>query len=84
MEKAVLLGPCVGEFFWELFRFAPLLPYYRTKIYNKQDIKFIVLTREERFDLYGKLANILIPLNIPNDYKKLWPNCYSLTGLSKD
>jgi hypothetical protein len=83
-EKAILLGPCVGEFFWEFFRFAPLLPYFRLKKYRGQKIKYIILTREERFDIYGRLAHILVPLNIPNDYKKMWPNCYRLMGLAMD
>ena len=81
MEKAILLGPCVGEFFWEFFRFAPLLTYFKLKKYNKSDVKFIVLTRSERFDIYGRLANILVPLQIPKDYTKMWPNCYKLMGL---
>ena len=81
MKKAILLGPVVGEFFWEFFRFAPMIPHFRTKQYRGKDIKYIVLTREERFDVYGRMANILVPLHIPNDYKKMWPNCYRLMGL---
>jgi hypothetical protein len=80
-ENAILIGPCVGEFFWELFRFAPMLPYLRKKKHKGQKIQYIVLTREERFDLYGKMANLLVPLQIPNDYKKMWPNCFRLMGL---
>ena len=80
-EKAILLGPCVGEFFWEFLRFSPILPYLKTRKYKKQNIKYIVLTREERFDIYGRVADILIPLQVPNDYKTMWPNCYRLMGL---
>jgi len=83
-EDAVLMGPVVAEFFWELFRFAPLLPCYRRKQYKNRKVKYIILTREERFDLYGKMANILVPLQIPNDYKTWWPNCYTLTGMKRD
>jgi hypothetical protein len=79
-ENAILIGPCVGEFFWELFRLAPMIPYFRRKKHKRDKIKYIVLTREERFDLYGKAANILVPLQIPNDYKKMWPNCFRLMG----
>ena len=74
MKNAILLGPVVGEFFWEFFRFAPLLPHFRRKQHRRSDITYIVLTREERFDIYGKMANILVPLKIPNDYRNMWPS----------
>ena len=80
-QKAVLMGPFVGEFYWECARFAPMLQYYKRRIYNKQDVKFIVFTREERFDLYGRGADILVPLRIPGDYEILSPNCFKLNGL---
>ena len=62
--KAYLFGPFVGEVDWEFYRFAPHSIYLK-----KQDptIKIIVLTRKERFDLYGKYASILVPLNIKNE-----------------
>ena len=62
--KAYLFGPFAGEVDWEFYRFAPHSIYLK-----KQDptIKIIVLTRKERFDLYGKYANILVPLNIKNE-----------------
>lgn len=77
-ENAILFGPIVGEFGWEHQRFAPLLPYMKRKKYKKKKIKCIILTREERFDLYGKYADILVPLRIPGDYEKYMPNCYRL------
>lgn len=80
-DKAVLFGPFVGELYWEAGRFAPLLPYYKFKKFKNQDIKFIVLTREERFDLYGRYADILVPLKIPGDYIDKSPNCFKLDGL---
>ena len=83
-QDAILLGPVVSEFFWELFRFAPLLPHFRRKKYKHSEVKYIILTREERFDLYGKWANILVPLKIPNDYKTMWPNCHKLMGLKRN
>lgn len=79
--NAILMGPVVSEFFWELFRFAPLLPYFRKKKHKRDKITYIILTRQERFDLYGKFASILVPLQIPNDYKTMWPNCHRLMGL---
>ena len=83
MQKAILIGPIVSEFFWEFFRIAPMLPYFRKKKYRNQDIKYIILTREERFDLYGQYSSILVPLQIPGDYKTMWPNCHRLMGLKQ-
>lgn len=77
-EDAVLFGPFLGEMYWECGRFASMLPYYRTKKYIKQKPKFIVLTRPDRFDLYGKNADILVPLNVEGDYDKYFPNCFRL------
>lgn len=81
--KAILFGPFVGELYWEVARFAPMLPYYKYNKYKNKDIKFIVLTREERFDLYGKHADILVPLRINGDYKDRQPNCFRLNGCKK-
>ena len=82
MDKpfAVLFGPFVGELYWEAGRFAPMLPYYREQYKNKKNVKFIVLTREDRFDLYGKYADILVPLRVPGDEEKKTPECFRLKG----
>lgn len=80
--KAILFGPFVGEMYWEVGRFAPMLPHYKYKKYKGQDIQFIVFTREERFDMYGKNADILVPLRIDGDYDKYQPNCFRLDGFS--
>ena len=81
MEKAILMGPFVGELYWETARFAPMLPYFKFKKFKGQKIKYIILTRRERFDLYGKYADILVPLNINGDYEKgRQPNCFRLNG----
>lgn len=80
-KDAILLGPFVGELYWEAGRFAPMLPHMiRTQPKNKE-IKYIVLTRQDRFDLYGKFADILVPLRIPGDYDSKQPNCFRLNGL---
>jgi hypothetical protein len=82
-KYAVLMGPFVGELYWEGGRFAPMLPYMIKKDYKgRKDIIYIILTRKERFDLYGKFADILVPLRIPGDYKTLSPNCFRLNGLN--
>ncbi len=80
--KAILMGPFVGELYWETSRFAPMLPKMVNKEYKGKDIQFIILTRKERFDLYGKFADIFVPLRIPGDYEKRQPNCFRLNGLN--
>lgn len=76
---AILFGPFVGELYWEAGRFAPLLSHMVYKTRKGQDIKYIILTREERFDLYGKHADILVPLRIEGDYcDEMMPNCFRL------
>jgi hypothetical protein len=82
MDKAVLMGPFVGEFYWEAGRFAPMLPYFIESKYRGQKIKYIILTREERFDLYGKRADIFVPLKINGDYKCKHPNCFKLNNMT--
>lgn len=78
-KDAILMGPFVGEMYWEAGRFAPMLPKFRSTYKNK-DVDYIVLTREERFDLYGKYADILVPLRIPGDYTEKTPECFRLQG----
>jgi hypothetical protein len=83
--KAVLFGPFVGELYWECGRFAPILSHMVSHPSPKdRNNKYIVLTREDRFDLYGTYADILIPLKIPNDYNgKVQPDCFRLHGMKK-
>lgn len=84
-EDAILMGPFVGELYWEAGRFAPMLPFMRFKKYKKRNVKYIICTREERFDLYGKYASVLVPLKIDGDYeKKKQPNCFRLNGLREN
>ena len=76
------MGPFVGEMYWEAGRFAPMLPKMYRKNKNKtKKPKYIILTREDRFDLYGKFADILVPLRIPGDYAQKHPECFRLVGL---
>jgi hypothetical protein len=58
-----------------------MLPKFKN-IYKNKDVTYIVLTREERFDLYGKYADILVPLRIPGDYENKSPECFRLRGLN--
>lgn len=63
-ERCFLIGPFIGELAWEYYRFAPYIIHLKRE---HPTIKFIVFTRKTRFDLYGKYADILIPLKIPED-----------------
>jgi len=83
-KRAVLMGPFVGEFYWEAGRFAPMLPHMILNQYKGQDITYIILTRQDRFDLYGKFADILIPLHVNGDYSNRKPECFRLIGLRPD
>ena len=80
-QKAILMGPFVGELYWEAGRFAPILPHMIQKQYKGKDIKYIILTRQDRFDLYGKYADILVPLRVNGDYENRSPECFRLIGL---
>jgi hypothetical protein len=83
-QDTVLMGPFVGEFYWEAGRFAPMLPAMRSREYKKRDVKYIILTREDRFDLYGKYADILVPLKIDGDYDSKMPECFRLIGFGPE
>lgn len=83
-QKAILMGPFVGELYWEAGRFAPMLPFMKNKQFKGKDIKYIILTRQDRFDLYGKFADILVPLRIENDYITRKPECFRLIGLGNE
>jgi len=78
-ERAILCGPYVGELGWELLRFAPYCLWKKVK-QHKSNVKLIVLTRKDRFDLYGKIADILVPLEIEGDFSKYRGNCFRLDG----
>ncbi len=82
-QNVVLMGPFVGEFYWEAGRFAPMLPSMRTREFKNKDVKYIIFTRSERFDLYGKYADILIPLRIEGDYDTRMPECFRFIGFDK-
>lgn len=61
MDKAYLFGPIIGELEWEVLYFVPHVLYLKNKNPNK---KFVVLTRKDRFDLYGKNVDILVGLDL--------------------
>jgi len=78
--EAYLVGPFVGELFWECFRFAPYIIHLK-KRHPKH--KFVVFTRPERFDLYGKYADVFVPLVLRNE-RRYKQNCFGLDGLRDD
>ncbi len=78
MKKPVyLFGPFVGELSWEIYRFAPFAITIKKE---HPTIPLVVFTRPERFDLYGKYADILVPLIIPNDIN-LKKDCFTIESL---
>jgi hypothetical protein len=76
------MGPFVGELYWEGGRFAPMLPYMRQRTFKGKDYVYIILSREERFDLYGRNADILVPMRIEGDYINKFPECFRLQNFS--
>jgi hypothetical protein len=64
---------------WEILRFAPHVLWNKINKYGG-NVKLIVQTRPDRFDLYGQQADILIPLNIKGDYSTFNSDCFRLTG----
>lgn len=67
-KRAFLFGPFIGSLGWEMYRFAPYAIYLKKK---EPDVNLIVLTRPERFDLYGQYASILVPLRMKGEEKYL-------------
>lgn len=63
-NPTILFGPFIGELNWEFYHFAPYAIHLKKKT---PEIKIIVLTRPERFDLYGKYSNVLVPLYLKNN-----------------
>lgn len=66
-NKAILVGPFVGCYQWEMNAFAP---YIISMIRQQRAISYIVFTRTSMFDLYGRYADILVPLNTPENKRE--------------
>ena len=80
--NAYLFGPFIGELSWEVFQFAPLVIYLKKL---QPTVSIIVLTRQERFDLYGKYTDILVPLKLKLIEKYHTENCFKINNyLQKD
>jgi len=78
MKKAILTI-CVGELYWELARFVPYV-IWRKK--QEPDLDVIVMTREDRFDLYGEYTTRFIPISIEGDCYTKKAECFRLNGFS--
>jgi len=75
---ALLAGPFIGEFGWELLRFAPHVLWKKFHCKSHEDLNLIVFTRPSSFDLYGSHAAILVPFRLEGDGTKFFPNCFRL------
>jgi len=84
MEEKAILFTHMGEYYWEFARFAPHILWKRIFQYGNKDVKFIGLTRKDRFDIYGKHVDELCPLEIEGDGVSLSANCHRLDHLSKE
>lgn len=63
-KKAVLIGPFIGCYQWEMSVF---VPHVLERIKQDRSKTYIVFTRPSMFDLYGKFVDILVPLNIKDN-----------------
>ena len=82
-EKAILTL-MIGELYWEFFRFAPHIIWKRQKQLLDPSIKFIICSREDRFDIYGSVADILVPLRIDGDNDRYIQNGFRLNDYPQD
>ena len=65
-------------------RFAPYIIWKRTKQYkNRNDVKFITITKPENFDIYGKHSDILVPFRL-KDGLKYRANCFRLDNITDE
>ena len=83
--KNVVLSMCLGELWWEFANFAPHIIWKRKVQYkNRDDVDFIVMSRPDRFDIYGLYPNIFVPLKIDGDGEKYRANGFRLDGLPEE
>ena len=77
-QSAYLFGPFIGELYWEIYRFAP---YAIRMKKTHPECAIVVFTRSSRFDLYGKYADVLVPLKLNGDDTEK-QNCFKLDGIT--
>lgn len=78
-HNAILIGPVMGELYWEFGRFAPYI--IGKKLHDLyKNVKFIIMTRMDRVDIYGTYADLIVPLELHGDNKRYIQDCFKLTG----
>jgi hypothetical protein len=84
VKRNCVLVFCTAELYWEFGRFVPYIIFKREKEYKtRSDVDFIVMTKEDRFDIYGKHASIFVPFRLKNE-KEHQPNCFKLDGITDE
>jgi len=81
-QSVLLVGPFVGELYWECFRFAPWVFYQQKKHFN--NLPLVVLTRPDRYDIYGARCTEFKPLEIKGDNDYRFGECFRMMGLEKN
>lgn len=74
-QNAILCGH-IGEFGWEVLRFAPHIFWLMKEKYPNS--KLILCTRKDRIELYGDLPTEILPFNFNNQENS---DCFTITGL---
>ncbi len=69
MNSIFLFGPFIGSLEWEMLYFAPFCIYTKRKNPKSQ---IAVFTRPERFDLYGRYVDFLIPLYFDDNNSEMF------------
>jgi len=77
-QDVILVGPFTGELYWEFFRFAPYI-FFQQKQHN--NIPLVVLTRPDRYDIYGERCIEFAPLTIKGDSEYRFAECFRMMGL---
>jgi len=79
-QDAIIIGPFVGEMFWEFFRFVPHV-IWELGNYQNKNIKKFVYTRPDRFDMYGEWVDYFVPLEIKGDGVDKFGECFRMLNL---
>jgi len=80
MKENAILCSHLGELGWEILRFCPYIIWNKSKKY-KNNVKLIIHTRQDRYDLYGSYADIFEPLILPPELKA---DCFGVKGFKNN
>jgi hypothetical protein len=75
--KKAFITLCIGELYWELARFVPYI-IWKKKLEPETDL--IVITRKDRYDLYGTYATKFFPVEIEGDGISKKAECFRLNN----